>query len=229
MSYILDALKKSDQERKQGDVPGLQTIHIPINTERQTPWVLYGVIGFLLLVLAFVIGLVMANKEPDRNQQQALVVDDVVTALPVVKQEENIIEAQKTPASNEKVTNDFVEPKPRLPVKPLQVARAEPVMAKKSAPAAVKSQPVKPDFNDVPYLHELPDYQQQSVPQMTFAGHVYSSDSSSRSVIINDVFMSEGDTVLQGISIIEITPTGVVFSLHDDFFRMDILQDWSFE
>jgi len=117
--------------------------------------------------------------------------------------------------------------KPAVVVSEIKNVPAEP---KKPA---VKVASVKPrtqhiNINEIPYLNELPDYQQSSVPEMEFAGHVYSTMPSNRSVIINNYAMSEGDTVVQGIKVIEITPSGVVFSLHDELFRMDILQDWSF-
>jgi len=40
MSYILDALKKSDLQRKQGEVPTLQTVHLPVRPQDKTPRVL---------------------------------------------------------------------------------------------------------------------------------------------------------------------------------------------
>ncbi len=238
MSYILDALKKSDQERKQGDVPNLQTIHIPIKTEPSAPLGLYGVIAFLLLVLAFVVGLVLANKEP----QGIVVVPDIkqpveVKQAPViiassVDLETEVIKPKKLQLAAVKKTLEVVQQNTNLPVAEPEPARSG---YNKAEAELHRSKPVTtsrvsvPDLSDIPYLHELADYQQQSVPQMIFAGHVYSSDPDSRSVIINDAFMSEGDSVIQGIKVIRITQSGVVFSLHDDYFRMDVLQDWSFE
>jgi len=250
MSYILDALKKSDQERKQGDVPNLQTIHIPINTEPKAPLGLYGFIIILLLVLAFVIGLVIANKAPQGIVQVAESVSQSVSEpdnqpekqpekqpiihsatqpvkkTAVAEQVSGPNEKVKVSVSPEKTAIDVNQQKKNQPVQknyPVQIAKQE------NEVGDIDTAKGPSNLHDIPYLHELPDYQQQSVPQMTFAGHVYSSDPVNRSVIINDAFMSEGDTVLQGIDVIEITPSGVVFSLHDSYFRMDILQDWSFE
>ncbi len=222
MSYILDALKKSDQERNQGGVPNLQTVHIPVSVESQTPWVLYGFISILLLVLAFVIGLVV-SKYDSATEVQAN--EEVTTADVVVKADSReadiqIIKAHKDEYQNLSTINvgkQHVE-------MPAETRRNVSVPAQKHMASAV----AHPDISEIPYLHELQDYQQQSVPEMTFAGHMYSTDPASRTVIINNVAMSEGDTVIQGINVVEITQSGVVFSLHDEYFRMDILQDWSF-
>lgn len=56
MSYILDALKKSEQEREQGKVPDIKTVHhhpTPNQQPRQTPW-LYIILGSLLVVVGAV-------------------------------------------------------------------------------------------------------------------------------------------------------------------------------
>jgi len=59
MSYILDALKKSDQERKQGDVPNLQTVHVAAIPEQKKPWVMYTVNRFVLIVFVLLLGLLL--------------------------------------------------------------------------------------------------------------------------------------------------------------------------
>jgi general secretion pathway protein B len=235
VSYILDALKKSDRERKRGDVPNLQTVHIPINNmQTQTPWLLYGFISFLLLSLAFVIGMMISAKD----DASIAMVSEASTGVETAELNEPsipIAEKNQSPIvkRNVKTKADNVVPK-KVQAKTIQPNKGRPEI-KQQVISQVKAPPAKPpsaaalDLTDIPYLNELPDYQQQSVPQMSFAGHVYSSIRASRTVIINNVAMSEGDTIVQGINVVEITPSGVVFSLHDILFRMDILQDWSFE
>ena len=238
MSYILDALKKSDNERKQGDVPNLQTVHIPISVEPQTQWVLYGFISLLLLILAFVIGMMISDNSADSSstqqeeQRQSREVGDVY----VSEVKEKAPSAQKTQKVTAQLTdeslNSGIKDNTGQQAKKIQlptVVEVMPVTQPQKANIPIKSNRSIPDISKIPYLEELPEYQQQSIPQMTFAGHVYSTNPDNRSVIINDYFMSEGDTVVQGIDVVEITTSGVIFSFHDSFFRMDILLDWSFE
>ena len=229
MSYILDALKKSDQERKRGDVPNLQTVHIPMNAEPQSPVFLYGFILFLIIALAFVIGLVVSNQQGDsiqvkNNHLQKKQEVSNANVLPEIQKVEKLpepvvkekVDKPINKASLQQLSEDVIQKDTRIKSKP---ARAD----------INKSAINKVDLNNIPYLHEMPDYRQQSVPEMRFAGHVYSTVPSNRSVIINDVAMSEGEVIVQGLNVVEITPGGVVFSLHNELFRMDILQDWSFE
>ena len=56
MSYILDALKKSDQERQQHNGPGLQTIHKPQGRPQKRSVILGGVMTGVV-VSAFGLGL----------------------------------------------------------------------------------------------------------------------------------------------------------------------------
>ena len=84
------------------------------------------------------------------------------------------------------------------------------------------------DIESVPHLSEMPELIQQGIPQMSFAGHVYSSNAEQRSVIINGHSMAEGDVVITGLVIEQITSDGVIFNYQGQLFRMQILQDWSF-
>ena len=228
MSYILDALKKSDQERKRGDVPGLQTVHIPIATVQSTPWVLYAIVCFLLLALAFVIGMVVVGKNTDGlsseqliSQQQgevsALLAETVKTKPSVQNMPPQAKHREIQPAIRveRKAVESRVQQKPEKSLIDKQT--------REKATVSVQ------ELSEVLYLHELPDYQQQSIPEMKFAGHVYSSTPTSRSIIINNSAMSEGDNIMQGLKVELITSNGVVFKFQDTLFKMDILQDWSFE
>ncbi|RDH83009.1 MAG: hypothetical protein DIZ80_12160 [endosymbiont of Galathealinum brachiosum] len=233
MSYILDALKKSDSERKRGDVPNLQTVHIPINADQPTPWALYGFISVLLLVLAFVIGLVISDKEPVTIIQVAETGRQIKPVLkPVLKEASRVnknSELQYSKKIPQKITEQKTSQLKAARIEVTQKRAKEPVIElQQTNRVQVESVVALPDISNIPYLHELPEYQQQSVPEMHFAGHVYSTSAQSRSIIINNSAMSEGDTVVQGINVVKITSSGVVFSLHDNYFRMDILQDWSF-
>ncbi|WP_019530138.1 general secretion pathway protein GspB [Dasania marina] len=74
MSYILDALKKSDQQRQQGAGPNLQTIHRPVlaNTDSPLLKLILTLLLLLLLALAAVAGwyFLSANKSASDNSQQ---------------------------------------------------------------------------------------------------------------------------------------------------------------
>ena len=217
MSYILEALKKSDHERKQVNVPDLQTIHMPAATESaQNRW-LYMVIVFLLVSLAFVIGWFQPWK------QQTSVIPAEVAEIKEQLKEPQVIEQMSV---EEKQDN-------RIEQEAFREVQPQPLQDAQIVPDAKLSQAVEDtpslDIDSVPHLTEMPTLVQQAIPEMSFAGHVYSSDISQRSVIINGYSMSEGETVINGLTVEQITSNGIVFNYQGQLFRMEILQDWSFD
>lgn len=223
MSYILDALKKSDNSRKQGEVPDLQTVHMPaLNEEPSNKW-LYLIIVLLLVSLAFLIGVYQPWKTVQKkNIKPAEII------------EEKIIE----PKENNKTPANIAEPEAQPETKD-QIAKADarPAVQKQTSEkveqAAVDKKPEleisQEQIRQVPRLSELSELVQQAIPNMVYAGHVYSSNSKQRSIIINGYAMSEGDTVIDGLKVKQITPDGVIFDYQGQLFRVEILQDWSFD
>lgn len=241
MSYILDALKKSDLQRKQGDVPTLQTVHLPSRPQDRTPRALYGVIALLLLLLMFVLGYLFsqqffqsAAESPESVQsttdKSAQAVEQQVGVLPK-KVDSNKMGGIKMGGGANRAAAEHDRLSANEASSSEQARLQQHSTTKPDTSAALPSNHrlTQADLMGIPYLHELPDYQQQSIPVMEFAGHVYSSDASSRSVIINGQFMEAGDSLLPGLSIESITMNGVVFAYQDTLFRVDILQDWSLE
>ena len=223
MSYILDALKKSDNRRKQGEVPDLQTVHMPaLNEEPSNKW-LYLIIVLLLVSLAFLIGVYQPWKTAQtKNTRPAEII------------EEKIIE----PEENNKAPANIAEPEVQPETKG-RIAKADagPAVQKQTSEiieqAAVDKKPEleisQEQIRQVPRLSELSELVQQAIPNMVYAGHVYSSSSKQRSIIINGYAMSEGDTVIDGLKVKQITPDGVIFDYQGQLFRVEILQDWSFD
>jgi len=216
MSYILEALKKSEQQRKQGDVPTLQTIHLPRPEQPSTASWPYLVIVLLLVSLAFVLGWLQPWQ--DRPVAETTPAQAQPMAEPV---------ASAPPAA----TAPPVTPARPEPVAPPPVVAAAPVVEQQAASQASADSSVRPslEIGAVPYLTDLPELVQQAIPQMNFAGHVYSSNAQQRSVIINGRSMGEGDRVIEGLAVEQITHDGVVFNYRGQLFRMDILQNWSFD
>lgn len=228
MSYILDALKKSDQERKRGGVPGLQTVHIPMATAQAQPWGLYAVVVFLLLALAFVVGMMIVDKKTDgvsSEQPGSMRKERVQPLLAEISESKVAVQKespQAAPSDNQweaRVESGLKQPQIQKKTEKSTIDR----QTRQKATISVQ------ELSDVLYLHELPEHQQQSIPELMFAGHVYSSTPSSRSIIINNSAMSEGDNIMQGLKVELITSNGVVLKFQDTLFKMDILQDWSFE
>ena len=63
MSYILDALKKSDQERKHGEVPGLDSFQGQSKPPRSTSRILLYVLIGAMVINAMAIGLWLTFRQ----------------------------------------------------------------------------------------------------------------------------------------------------------------------
>ncbi|WP_449287169.1 general secretion pathway protein GspB [Marinobacter sp. PE14] len=237
MSYILDALRKSETERRQGRVPDLgqqvQLIHRP-KKKRWSPavWV-----SLALMVNAGVLTFVFWPDSP----------------LPWVSGSQS-----ETSAASARTTAP--EPEPVLPATEPAGALEDPVAqtgaipepdAAEAAPAPIASEPPSPESREratvivpssaipetaapimepeqagrVPHLVELPLSFQKSVPDLTFNSHIYSSSPASRRVMINDTYLRVGD-VFEGLRVDDITEEGVVLSRDGRRFRVGVVRDW---
>lgn len=212
MSYILDALKKSDQKRKQGDVPDLQSIHVPLTVEAQVSRWPYVIIIFLLMGLVFLLGWMRPWQT-------------VVIERPVSQGHQLLLQEEKEPVLVEQPVPEMVA----ADQADMSESNRQPEQPVRSVvqPAVVETKEI--EQLSVPHLEELPELIQQAIPDMSFAGHVYSSNPVQRSVIINGSAMGEGDLVIDGLKIEQITRKGVIFDYQAQLFRIDILQDWSFD
>ncbi len=228
MSYILDALKKSDHERKQGSVPGLQTVHLPVSIESSSSRWPYIVIAFLMLSLAFVLGLLRPWDDSIQTVENNIVKEKDTT--------EKIINPVSKVQKELAVINPRTQQRQNDAKVPVVIQQAEPLkkeiyqVVKKPEPSVefIEKTP-SPEIDSVPHLYDMPPLVQQAIPDMIFAGHVYSSDANQRSVIVNGHSMSEGEVVIDGLKVEKITQKGVEFNYRGQLFRMEILQDWSFD
>ena len=202
MSYILEALKKSQQERSRGQVPDIQTLHqAVVSNEPIAPRWPYWALGVCLMALAFLLGWL----RPWDNRES--VVTGVVTESAAVQRLQPELLATHSAQTTQR--------------KPAELL-ATPVMHQdRVRDAHGNQQPL--DISDLPPLV------QQSIPQLQFAGHVYSSNPLQRSVIINGRYMSEGDDLMAGMKLMQITEDSVVFDYQGQQFKVTVLHDWTFQ
>jgi general secretion pathway protein B len=254
MSYILDALRKSESERHQGKVPDLgrqlQLIHRPPKRHRPVQALLAA--GLLLNagVLAYLFWPV--QDEPVTNisapEQAPAVV--AVTPEPAAAAQNSAAEISATET-----------PAPPIPAAQLsdvqssaqsdnQLSNQSPTVIVPSgygnddafdnrgdlnnqgwdqidplASSGVRASASSAEGVRVPHLVELPLSFQRSVPDMTVNSHIFASVPQARRVMINNQNLRPGDS-FQGLRVDEITEDGVVLSRQGQQFRLGIVRDW---
>ncbi|MBZ0154757.1 MAG: general secretion pathway protein GspB [Alphaproteobacteria bacterium] len=216
MSYILDALKKAEQKRRQETAPTLLTA--PYSTDKRTKGrsrVLYLLVAALLLNAGFLFLWLhpWRSQEPPRNAPPALPqqapVQQSVPALPAPavaqKEKESGAKPLKGGREQERAASEKAERK--------KTARERSVNPPFPAPAAEKK---------VLAFGELPVSVQQSLPALQISGHFYSSTPSSRIVSINGRTVREGQEAAEGVIVERITPDGVILSFQGYRFHQGV-------
>ena len=82
----------------------------------------------------------------------------------------------------------------------------------------VKSEPVSQQ--EVIDLSQLPSEIKNELPKISISTHIYSNSPSSRIVNINGVIFREGEDIAKGLTLEEITTTGIILTYKEHRFRI---------
>lgn len=198
MSYILDALKKSDQQRNLGVTPTLQVAQVTVAAPKRPSLFHYGLLAAVLLVAGVAIGLL----RPWQTEQMPAETGPIAQGTPVAIPRQA---AQSTIPASPDITGNTAH----------QTAAA-PVRQKPDYPAANAQEQKAIAFD------ELPAPIQQEIPEMAVQLHSYSSKPGERLVYINSKRLREGDSVMPGLRLEQITPDGEIFSYKGYRFQRGI-------
>ncbi len=229
MSYILDALKKADAEREQGQVPGLHTptghTDLSDGPQLRTPplWVMG--LGALLVLIA--LGAVWLWPRPVAVIATAPTQPQSLPAGPVAEPEPTPAPAltpapesrPEASATANRAGNETSRPAPEATPTPppSRPPRAEPAITRPVAPAAprapihVDPAPAPTPSSKVPTLAELPDEVRRSLPSLSVSGAMYSDSPANRMLLINNRVFHEGDQPVAGLVLEEIRLKSAVF------------------
>lgn len=210
MSLILEALKRSEQERRRERGPDLQTIHQPLMGRAPAR----SRLGWWVSALVLANVGVLAGwwwQQQERLPQPAVqpAPGPVVSAPPPAAQPETM--ASPAPAA--------AKPAPAANTEFTQVTPRNPPAESAPGSAAVRRDPIRE-------MAELPENVRKGLPAMTFSFHVYSSDPQKRTIIINNRRFQEGDGVGDGVLLQEITEDGVILGIPGYRVHIGILALW---
>jgi len=213
MSYILEALKKSDQQRQRGAAPTLQAAQITVAAPKRPLFIYYGLLAAVLLGAGIMIGWL----RPWQPELPPPVTEPIAAKSPIS------ISQQTASASLTAPPEMLGAMKPNNPalVNSGTPGAAAPIpdkpMPEKSASIAGVAQEQKAILFD-----ELPLQIQQEIPAMTVQLHSYSGNPSERLVYINSIRLREGESLMLGLRLEQITPDGMIFSYKGYRFKRGI-------
>lgn len=205
MSYILDALKKSDQQRQRGATPTLQAAQITAARPQRPLFIHYGLLAAALLGAGVMIGWL----QPWQHEQI------LPETIPIAAESPVPIQQQVEPASRQ------VEPAPSEKTGDTALVSAGPGAAEPVPDKPAEIADVAPEQQAIP-LSELPPAIQQEIPDMTVQLHAYSSNPIERLVSVNSTRLREGENLMPGLRLEQITPDGMIFSYKEYRFRRGI-------
>ena len=235
MSYILEALKKVEQERAIGQVPGIASSHEQDNRTSFSRW-LWLIIA-ALVVNAMLLGIALW-PQPDtrtvtKQEEYRSEVQPAVTPVPLAPAPQRNAPAIRSvqPAAPVKpVAKSAVEPPGAL--RPLPPLPETPPVAKTEVPVAPATQTAslaasRPVAGTVPPNNNLPVWPQissqlfqQINSSLHLDVHVYSELPEQRFVLINMQKYHEGGQLQEGPVVDEITPNDVILSFRGQRFRV---------
>jgi len=245
MSYILDALKKSEQQRS--------SMNLPIETPTLAPQPASATSRFrlplILLAVALIAGWFFVRfQQPARHQlppakkpatasiihatqtssmqaeehDHALPSSKTGPALPVAIEQQTTTSSASLTVHQAPTTRNRADSapvfKPITPVSP--VSRAGKQLPELPDEIA---QPSPAEMN-ITSFSELPVSVQQSLPPINIEGHIYDDNPAARMVIINGAIRREKQRIDQNLKLEEITPNGVILSYQGHVFHMGVFE-----
>lgn len=195
MSYILDALRKSEEERKKSRVaptrPGYTFIKDdPPARKRKFAFGLILTSCMLVVIIILSAGWWWSLKRETAPQ--------IMTEQPHTSEPE--VDAKRDTPSE----------------------RSPEITQTTKAPSAIEPPPPILPTAETPYLTEMSVDFQNRVPGMKFSGHVYSIEPGLRMIMINEAVFREGDPIGIDLTLEEITENGVVLILDHTRFRIKL-------
>ena len=205
MSFILDALKKSESERQQQAPAAFATVPSSEGGPRAPRWL--WVLGVLLAInLVVLLGLVLrSSDEPSATPaaaQSARVDESPSQAVASFAEQ---IEAARLNESQRRASTSS----PALQRKPVSEASVEPGPAAEIDTPVSMPQPASSSAR-LPTIYELQANGSLTLPPLHLDIHVYSETPEDRFVFINMSTLREESQLAEGPTVEEITPDGVV-------------------
>ena len=202
MSFILDALRKSDHERQKNAVPNINQIPPAVKRTKTPRWIVYlmGVLAMCALILGW--GWIKTLNSINVPATRTESIRATASASPLNSSVRSLALEARTATDSARTT---------FPVSDTQVE--PPVPAVRMEPLGILAGSVV----SAPSLSELLAAG-SNLPNLQLELHVFSPNPVERFVFINSSRYGEGDILQEGPQVITITIDGVILSYAGENF-----------
>lgn len=226
MSYILDALKKSEQQRQRGAAP--ITLTTPAAVAPRSPAAYRtGLLALALIAAGIAIGWLRPWQSPP--PPPAIVVKPPISMPPPASAPHPaIVNAPRVDplAAAPPVQSPPVRATARDPAPPPAEAESAPPLKPAPPVEAIAAMPAAMEAGEPPAkvmaLGELPQAVRQELPAIAISLHAYAREPRDRVVMINNQMLRQGDFVAPGLRLEQITQEGVVLSYQGYRFQRGV-------
>lgn len=226
MSFILEALRKSQQARQSGPTPEFRGAVHDISLSMP------GVGGWLVLGVVLLLGMMVAALVFWRGMESGAPQTPVATPAPAKPATEPVPLASESappaeaPAKSAIPVHDLADqarlpvriiPKTTAPARNENKSKAQ-VQQRSAAPATAGVVPMTTDTT--PLLQQMPTDFQRALPPLRVSIHVYAPDPAQRILFINNRQYHQGDLIDGEVRVEEIVPDGVILSYRGERFKL---------
>ena len=197
MSFILDALRKSETERQKAEVPGIGDVPLVVHRNHVPRWTL-GVIAGLCACVGLLVWAWLRDADPGFPPDQSSVAASTTSSSPGA--------SAVTPVARQ--TTEIRD----LSVEAQQsTGNATPGDAEGPSASSAIARTVEPAVSAAP-IRTLAQFRAAggALPELNLELHVYSPTDSERFVFINSAKYVEGETLTEGPRLGVITEEGAV-------------------
>lgn len=231
MSYILEALRKSDRQRQRGAMPTLQMAPMILPAPKRPSRIYYAALAAVLLLGA---GIMIGWLRPWQVELQVSEVEPVAAKLRIsAEQQSTPAPLLATPETAANAAQEYSAMDSTAAAQQgVQHARRRAVAKPIATPEIAMPEIVTPENSDRPAglaqeqrpipMVELPFQIQREIPDMAVQLHAFSSIPGERLVSINSIRLREGESLTPGITLEKITPEGMIFSYKGYLFQRGI-------
>jgi general secretion pathway protein B len=230
MSYILEALKKSQAERQLGELPSIHAPQVQLHdgassgAARRAPvWLALGgvtlaVAAALLLWQPWQAGAAAPAVAPAVLAQAvpapAPAVAPVTQAVPVPPA------ATAAPVHHARPVAEPPQERPGQAAPPPVAAAAPAPAPAVPAPAPAVPAPAPAGEESVPGMRDLPEPIQRQIPPIVIGGYIYSKNPADRLLLIDKVLRHEGEELAPGLVLEKLQPKAAIFSFKGYRYRV---------
>jgi general secretion pathway protein B len=234
MSFILDALKKSESDRARQTGPALYEVRVPPPRHGLPLWAL-AVVALLAVNLLIGAWMLLHRGTPERGAEAtsatapaspalaapAVPAPATAPASPAPSAPTQALSTQPPAAESGGAPVARNSPPPAAPAaesgNPEDYVPAGPAA---QAAAGAQSHVQRGTVEGVPLYQDVATSQGGSLPQLRLDLHVYAPQPAQRFVMINMRKLREGDTTPDGVHVDSITPDGAVLSYNGSKFLL---------